>query len=385
MITLYKDKFEVEISIKDVMPIDTKANMLECFQILGIKVSKSYRKDELATIYDNFFRQQTGYILDCLPQGEYQMLTRLLDMPKEHYLECPSNPDKFFFLQKCYMVFTYEKKDTWHIYMGDYVRNILKDNLARSMKSYPAIQEMHEILEEFTGLNKDMMALLEQHDPNHLLASDKKKLKKAFSELKSKMESCRDRLRKLEPELKKYNTPLECVYDSMEETLIVLTMAMFGVVSEEIAKDCTVKSKQMIPKQVKEESGTLIPLNPDYEQDIFTRRTIDTDCSLISILMDAEKENIKDLLEAQEYKEAALNYMQLLKSMCLHFVSDEHYNYFDDMYCPDYAATEMTDMFKDYQSEGKLPASVVDYLNKAWDEIRKEESFWNYGIPSEEW
>lgn len=29
-------------------------------------------------------------------------------------------------------------------------------------------------------------------------------------------------------------------------------------------------------------------------------------------------------------------YLQLLKSMCEHFVEDEHYCYFDDMYSPEY-------------------------------------------------
>lgn len=29
-------------------------------------------------------------------------------------------------------------------------------------------------------------------------------------------------------------------------------------------------------------------------------------------------------------------YLQLLKSMCKHFVEDEHFFYFDDIYSPEY-------------------------------------------------
>lgn len=270
MITLREDKFIFDIPLKDIINIDTKANILECFQMLQAYAPKSYRKYQLAEIYDRFFHEQPDWVLEYVPEEEYSLLERLLDMPQTAYIEYPRNKIRFLFIQKCYLVFTYEYKDTWHIYMGDYVRNILKEAMCKR-------------------------------------------------------------------------------------------------------------------KQRQNTSDSIIPLNEDYEQDIFTRRAIDTDCSLISILMDAEIENIKELLESKDYQEASLNYMQLLKSMCGHFVSDEHYNYFDDMYCPDYSASELTRLFNQYHAEGKLPQTVVDYLNIAWKEIKEEEAYCDYGIPSEEW
>ena len=45
--------------------------------------------------------------------------------------------------------------------------------------------------------------------------------------------------------------------------------------------------------------------------------------------------------------EAALKFMQMTKSMCRHFVMDEHYNYFDDMYSPEYAVNDMLRVFHD--------------------------------------
>ena len=52
---------------------------------------------------------------------------------------------------------------------------------------------------------------------------------------------------------------------------------------------------------------------------------------------------------------------------------------------PDYSASEITRMFYQYHTEGKLPYTVIDYLDTAWKEIKEEEAYWNYGVPSEEW
>lgn len=49
-----------------------------------------------------------------------------------------------------------------------------------------------------------------------------------------------------------------------------------------------------------------------------------------------ENKRIERLAKQGDYQEAALRFMQMTKSMCRHFVEDEHYNYFDDMYNPEY-------------------------------------------------
>ena len=50
-----------------------------------------------------------------------------------------------------------------------------------------------------------------------------------------------------------------------------------------------------------------------------------------------ENKNIEKLLAVGEYQAAALMFLQLTKSMCRHFVIDRHWEYFDDMYSPEYA------------------------------------------------
>jgi len=79
----------------------------------------------------------------------------------------------------------------------------------------------------------------------------------------------------------------------------------------------------------------IFQLNPQYEA-IFNPDNIDQDCDEIASLMDVEADFIKEALDAGLYKQAVTMYLQLLKSMCKHFVEDEHYCYFDDMYSPEY-------------------------------------------------
>lgn len=79
----------------------------------------------------------------------------------------------------------------------------------------------------------------------------------------------------------------------------------------------------------------MIQLNPRYEV-IFDPKNIDQDCDKIAELMSVEGNFIKEALDAGLYKQGVTMYLQLLKSMCDHFVEDEHYCYFDDMYSSEY-------------------------------------------------
>ena len=92
-------------------------------------------------------------------------------------------------------------------------------------------------------------------------------------------------------------------------------------------------------------------------------------------------EEYERLAEQGDYQEAALRFMQMTKSMCRHFVEDEHYNYFDDMYSPEYAIDDLIDLFVGLDKDGKLPIETKEYLGKAWLEIKDTECFQNYGLP----
>ena len=141
------------------------------------------------------------------------------------------------------------------------------------------------------------------------------------------------------------------------------------------------KQEEKRRMEAEKEARSLIPLNPDYETRIFNSRNIGWDCDQIWQLMLEENKRIERLAEQSDYQEAALRFMQMTKSMCRHFVENEHYNYFDDMYSPEYAIDDLIDLFTGLDKTGKLPVETKGYLEKAWQEIKETECYQDYGLP----
>ena len=141
------------------------------------------------------------------------------------------------------------------------------------------------------------------------------------------------------------------------------------------------KQEEKRRMEVEKEARSLIPLNPDYETRIFNSRNIGWDCDQIWHLMLEENKRIERFAELGDYQEAALRFMQMTKSMCRHFVEDEHYNYFDDMYSPEYAIDDLINLFAGLDKAGKLPIETKDYLDKAWLEIEDTACYQDYGLP----
>ena len=139
------------------------------------------------------------------------------------------------------------------------------------------------------------------------------------------------------------------------------------------------KERQML--EAEKEAKSLIPLNKDYEQRIFNRRNVDWDCYSIWQLMLEENKNIETLLAVGEYQTGALRFLQLTKSMCRHFVMDRHWEYFDDMYSPEYAIEDLVEAFEKLAKEGRLPEEVNRYIHEAWKEIEETECCADYGVP----
>ena len=141
------------------------------------------------------------------------------------------------------------------------------------------------------------------------------------------------------------------------------------------------KQEEKKRMEAEKEARSIIPLNLDYENRIFNRNNIGWDCDLICYVMLEENKQIERLVEQGDYQEAALRFMQMTKSMCRHFVEDEHYNYFDDMYSPEYALGNLIDLFDGLDKAGKLPPETKEYLDKAWLEIEETECYQDYCLP----
>ena len=137
-------------------------------------------------------------------------------------------------------------------------------------------------------------------------------------------------------------------------------------------------------EEAEKEAQSVIPLNEDYETCIFNRNNIGWDCDLIWHLMLDENKTIERMVRQGQYMEAALKFMQMTKSMCRHFVKDEHYNFFDDIYSPEYAIDDLMELFEGFVKDGKLPEEVKEYLRKAWKEMEETECHQDYGLPRKE-
>ena len=121
----------------------------------------------------------------------------------------------------------------------------------------------------------------------------------------------------------------------------------------------------------------MIQLNPRYEA-IFDSRNIDQDCDKIAGLMTVEGNFIKETLDAGLYKQAVTMYLQLLRSMCDHFVEDEHYCYFDDMYSPEYTMQLIYNAIQKHEIDAESQA----LLEEGHKEILQSECYEDYGCPS---
>ena len=93
----------------------------------------------------------------------------------------------------------------------------------------------------------------------------------------------------------------------------------------------------------------------------------------------ASKHNVKSCLDIVEREQARPKVsFQLLKSMVNHFVEDEHFCYFDDMYSPEYSLQWIYEDIMKYdidQESRKL-------LEEGHKEIVQSECYEEYGYPS---
>ena len=121
----------------------------------------------------------------------------------------------------------------------------------------------------------------------------------------------------------------------------------------------------------------MIELNPKYES-IFDIRNIDDDCNKIANLMSSEAAFIKEAMDTGLFKQAVTMYLQLLKAMCIHFVDDEHYCYFDDLYAPEYI---VQGLFEKLQM-CNLDFETAMILKEGHDEIMQTECYQEYGYPT---
>lgn len=122
----------------------------------------------------------------------------------------------------------------------------------------------------------------------------------------------------------------------------------------------------------------LFPMNQSIEA-IFAPGNLDEDCRRISELMAPVANAIdQDLIDGRS-SEAVDLFHQLVDSLCYHFMSDEHWRWFDDCYDPGYVADGCWKRIRECLRF--FPQEVIDRLRVSLGELCGTEASREYGYP----
>ena len=114
---------------------------------------------------------------------------------------------------------------------------------------------------------------------------------------------------------------------------------------------------------------------------IFSERNIDEDCDTIANLLVPYQKAVRESLSQGNYVEAVTVLIEVLESLTYHFVKDEHYNYFDDMYSPDYVCQDMMEATINGIKNGNFPAAELQRLKDGLEKLKHTEAYKDYNVP----
>ncbi|WP_245546561.1 hypothetical protein [Phocaeicola salanitronis] len=124
----------------------------------------------------------------------------------------------------------------------------------------------------------------------------------------------------------------------------------------------------------------LTPLKAEIEA-IFNESNIDDDCDTIASLLSPYQKAVRESLSQGNYAEAVTVLLEVLESLAYHFVGDEHYNYFDDMYSPDYVCQDMMEAIISSIKNGNFPDAELQRLKDGMEKLMHTETYEDYGVP----
>ena len=124
----------------------------------------------------------------------------------------------------------------------------------------------------------------------------------------------------------------------------------------------------------------LTPLKAEIET-IFNERNIDEDCDTIASLLSPCREKVSESLSQSNYAEAVTILLEILESLTYHFVEDEHYNYFDDMYSPDYVCQDIMETIIEAVKSENFPVEELKRLKDGLEKLKQTEAYEDYGVP----
>lgn len=119
------------------------------------------------------------------------------------------------------------------------------------------------------------------------------------------------------------------------------------------------------------------------EDEIFIPRNLDWECDRIDqLLFEYGEKFIEPALKDGMYFLAVKWYLRMLDSLTVHYIQDEHWTYYDDLYFPDQAVSYIWEQFVPHIRMGKLTEKDLKALEYGLALIEQTEAYQNYGIPS---
>jgi len=124
----------------------------------------------------------------------------------------------------------------------------------------------------------------------------------------------------------------------------------------------------------------LTPLKTGIEA-VFSKRNIDDDCDTIARQLAPYRKKVCESLNQGNYAEAVTVLIEVVESLTYHFAEDEHYDYFDDMYSPDYICQDMMEAIISFIKSGNFPAAELQRLKDRLEKLKHTEAYEDYGVP----
>ena len=124
----------------------------------------------------------------------------------------------------------------------------------------------------------------------------------------------------------------------------------------------------------------LTPLKAEIEA-VFSKRNLDEDCDTIARLLSPYRKAVNESIRQGYYADAVTILLGVLESLTYHFVEDEHYDYFDDMYSPDYVCQDMMEAVIDVIKSGNFPDGELQRLKDGLEKLKHTEAYEDYGVP----
>ena len=122
------------------------------------------------------------------------------------------------------------------------------------------------------------------------------------------------------------------------------------------------------------------PLKAEIEA-VFSKRNLDEDCDTIARLLEPYRKAVNESLSQGNYTDAVTILLEVFESLTYHFVEDEHYDYFDDMYSPDYICEDMMKAVIDSIKNGNFPDEELQRLKEGLEKLKHTKAYEDYGSP----